>query len=496
MKKAELNAKAMNLLYCALDPNEFNRISTCNSAKEIWDRLEVTHEGTNQVKESKINLLMHNYELFKMEPTETISEMFTRFTDIINGLKSLGRTYTNSDLVQKILRCLPDKWDAKATAIQEAKDLNTLPLEELLGSLMTYELNMKRRSEDESRKKKTIALQAATEKKAVEAESPSSSEEDIDDEDMALVVRKFRKFMGKGRFRYRKKYLAKGEPNKEKEKEKEKDKDHQPICYECKKPGHYRSDCPLLKKFYKKGKKKKAMLATWSDSDESSSSEEEKQDKEANLCLMGLEDEVCNDSTTEFTYDELHTAFYDLLAEYKKAGSKLKVLKNNNDALHKENNEALKKNEILQREFNDLLHTKNDIENEKNSCLEENHLLCSKNKILQIEVDRLKPLVDKLTLSSNKLELILKNQRDVGNKTGIGYNSHLKKKPVLNATTINSFQKPKVICFHCKKSGHKSFACNQSLKKKHKVKKIWVPKGTMIPNPKGPKKTWVPKSIT
>ena len=117
MKKAELNAKAMNLLYCALDPNEFNRILTCNSAKEIWDRLEVTHEGTNQVKESKINLLMHNYELFKMEPTETISEMFTRFTDIINGLKSLGRTYSNSDLVQKILRCLPDKWDAKATAI-------------------------------------------------------------------------------------------------------------------------------------------------------------------------------------------------------------------------------------------------------------------------------------------------------------------------------------------------------------------------------------------
>ena len=47
MKKGELNAKAMNLLYCALDPNEFNQISTCNSAKKIWDRLEVTHEGTN-----------------------------------------------------------------------------------------------------------------------------------------------------------------------------------------------------------------------------------------------------------------------------------------------------------------------------------------------------------------------------------------------------------------------------------------------------------------
>ena len=60
-KLAQLNAKAMNVLYCALDANEFNRISTCASAKEIWDRLEVTHEGTNQVKESKINMLVHKY---------------------------------------------------------------------------------------------------------------------------------------------------------------------------------------------------------------------------------------------------------------------------------------------------------------------------------------------------------------------------------------------------------------------------------------------------
>ena len=39
MKMGELNAKAMNLLYCALDANEFNQISTCTSAKEIWDKL-------------------------------------------------------------------------------------------------------------------------------------------------------------------------------------------------------------------------------------------------------------------------------------------------------------------------------------------------------------------------------------------------------------------------------------------------------------------------
>ena len=53
-KKISLGARAMNIFYCALDRYEFNRISSCTNAKEIWHALEITHEGTNQVKESKI----------------------------------------------------------------------------------------------------------------------------------------------------------------------------------------------------------------------------------------------------------------------------------------------------------------------------------------------------------------------------------------------------------------------------------------------------------
>ena len=46
-RMTQLNAKAINALYCALIVNEFNRVSSCSSAKEIWDRLEVTHEEIN-----------------------------------------------------------------------------------------------------------------------------------------------------------------------------------------------------------------------------------------------------------------------------------------------------------------------------------------------------------------------------------------------------------------------------------------------------------------
>ena len=51
-------------------------------------------------------MLVHSYMLFKMDVNETITEMFTRFTGIINELNALGRIYANYDLVIKLLRSL------------------------------------------------------------------------------------------------------------------------------------------------------------------------------------------------------------------------------------------------------------------------------------------------------------------------------------------------------------------------------------------------------
>ncbi|GAV79963.1 UBN2 domain-containing protein, partial [Cephalotus follicularis] len=146
-KKVQLNAKAKHVIICALNSNEFNRVSSSANAKKMWDRLEVTYEGTNQVKYAKINMLVREYEMFSMKENENISSMFVRFTNIINSLQSLNKCYTNSEMVRKILRCVPKSWMPKVTATEEAKDLNILPLEELLGSLMTHEKKMKNHDE-------------------------------------------------------------------------------------------------------------------------------------------------------------------------------------------------------------------------------------------------------------------------------------------------------------------------------------------------------------
>jgi len=57
-------------LYFGLDSDEYTRISECKSAKEIWYALQVAHEGTSQVKQSRIELLMRKSELFEMGDKE------------------------------------------------------------------------------------------------------------------------------------------------------------------------------------------------------------------------------------------------------------------------------------------------------------------------------------------------------------------------------------------------------------------------------------------
>ncbi|MQL96266.1 hypothetical protein Taro_028940 [Colocasia esculenta] len=58
IKKISLNNKAKSFMCCALTRQEFNRISACKSVKEMWDKLKLTYEGKDKVKETRIDILV------------------------------------------------------------------------------------------------------------------------------------------------------------------------------------------------------------------------------------------------------------------------------------------------------------------------------------------------------------------------------------------------------------------------------------------------------
>ena len=109
----------------------------------------------------KLEFLLMIIEIFKMKPNVTIFEMFTRFMDAVNGLEGLGNRVSEEEKVYKILRCLSPKWNSKMEAIEEAMNLKELSLEQLIGSLMTYEMKIARQEKEmqkEEDKKRVLHL--------------------------------------------------------------------------------------------------------------------------------------------------------------------------------------------------------------------------------------------------------------------------------------------------------------------------------------------------
>ncbi|KAL4380053.1 hypothetical protein GQ457_02G025940 [Hibiscus cannabinus] len=170
--------------------NEENKKFSTN-AKEIWDKLEVTHEGTNEVKETKIGLLNLDYENFKMKPEEDIKTMSDHFSVIVNGLKGYGEIIPEDKLVRKMIYSLPNSWDSKKTAIIEAKNLKTLKLDELIGSLLTHEMMSKGKDDDEKKnkegEKKNLGI-------ALKAKMESDSSDD-EEKEMAMFAKRFKRLM-------------------------------------------------------------------------------------------------------------------------------------------------------------------------------------------------------------------------------------------------------------------------------------------------------------
>ena len=193
---ANFNSRALNALFCGVTNEEFKKISFTKVAKEAWAILKTTYEGTKAVKTMKFQKLTSSFEEIRMEENKTFDEFYTKLKDIVNSAFNLGESIAESKIVRKILRSLPERFHAKITAIEEVKDIDQLPLTELVGNLQTYEMRLGLMGK--GGKSRNLAL------KGIEEEIDDSEDEDKDDDDdedltfIANEIIKFLQFRKKG----------------------------------------------------------------------------------------------------------------------------------------------------------------------------------------------------------------------------------------------------------------------------------------------------------
>ena len=186
IKEANFNNRALNTLFSAVTNEEFKKISSIETAKDAWTILQTTYEGTKTIKDSKLQRFTTSFEEIKMEKDESFDEFYANLKDIVNSAFNLGETILESKIVRKVLKSLPERFHAKITTIEESKDIDQIPLTELVGNLQIYELGLSRIGK--SSKSKSMALKAKS----------SDIDESFDDEDSKMksyITRQFKKFM-------------------------------------------------------------------------------------------------------------------------------------------------------------------------------------------------------------------------------------------------------------------------------------------------------------
>lgn len=115
--------------------------------------LEITHEGTSIVKQSKLHMLTSTFEYLRMKEDEQLINFHNKLQYVVNSMRGLGESIPDSKIVRKILRSLSERFHPKVTLVKESKDIDIIKVEELIRSIQTFELKLRPVS-----KKKGVAL--------------------------------------------------------------------------------------------------------------------------------------------------------------------------------------------------------------------------------------------------------------------------------------------------------------------------------------------------
>jgi len=231
---------------------------------------------------------------------ESIQDYHLNILDISNSFESLGEKISDEKIVRKILRSLPKRFDMKVTAIEEAQEVSSLKVNELIGSLQNFEITVNIKTD---KKGKNIAFTSSR-----DSDVTQGNHEDDEDmsESLTVLGRQFKKFYKrfKRRSRPNGQYIRPNidnQPDKEKmARSDEKNSQYKGVqCHECEGYGHIRTKCATFLK-----KQKKSLIASWSDDDVS----EEDGEKDSTKQIAALTSRVLSNAETcdeDLTYGEL-----------------------------------------------------------------------------------------------------------------------------------------------------------------------------------------------
>jgi hypothetical protein len=229
-----------------VDNEEFNRVDSLEEAKDVWTTLRMAHEGSKHMRKTNIDMLEGQLNRFVMFDDETAQDMFNRLKKLVNKVNALvSKKWTDRMLTEHMMRTYTPMNYNVVALIHQDPAYKRMSSDDVLGRIMNHEMyieevnHVKNLSKGiTTSKKQEIAFKAnkksKNKKEVVESSSKEEEKEEdnfeCDDKDMALFMKKFKKYIKKKKLRKGNKKLKTTTKR---------------TCYNCSKHDHFIANCPF-----------------------------------------------------------------------------------------------------------------------------------------------------------------------------------------------------------------------------------------------------------
>ena len=110
------------------------------TTKHAQEKLKCVYEGAPKAKESKLQTYKGKFENLKKKEEENIAEYLLRVDEVVNFIRGIGGEIKEKDVVEKVLRTLPMKYDSKVYSLEEGDGIKLMTIDELHGIFIAYEM--------------------------------------------------------------------------------------------------------------------------------------------------------------------------------------------------------------------------------------------------------------------------------------------------------------------------------------------------------------------
>jgi hypothetical protein len=128
--------RALDALVAAVPPEMQFSLSQKETAKEAWDAIAAARIGSDCARKSTLQTLRKEWENLAFKPGEDIDDFALRLNTLMQKLVQFGDgTYDEERAIEKLFRCVPEKYKQMARGVESLIDLSTMTIEEAIGRL-------------------------------------------------------------------------------------------------------------------------------------------------------------------------------------------------------------------------------------------------------------------------------------------------------------------------------------------------------------------------